>query len=572
MVIILLPLVLVGVLLLLLSKLRREGGPDVGWSTSAGPVDLPARTPSATLERGGAAAIARALGRVESRQLVGSFSFAMGIAFSAMIVALFGIIWSGDFEERWENIWIFAPIFAYPMVGLTVIGVHAAVTRERRDGAAELFSSCPVSPAVRTAAHLRTAWVPVVSILAFLGVFGLASVWRGSAFGSIPLRTAGDVLAAVALGIGGTCLGVAIARWAPWWPAPIVAIVFVAVASGAISGIGEPGHWSQTRQLSTFPRYPDYDPVFAVRPVWWHLAWLLALSAAVAMIAVARDRRDRPVFATGAVVVVALLVTGYATSRPLDAREAERVASMVAYPARHQQCLERLGGDFCTYAGFEELATMVAEELVPVLRGLPDAAPQQLVVRQGYEDRLSELDPEVLERLPRPLPDVDADLHLTFSSHPEVLVGARIATGLWAVGLPAQAGPGTSTQVIAGEARGVVALWIAARGLGPDEAADLASAHPDPNSDTRDTPFAQGMAWPEPCEVGPSPVVWAAQDLVAARALLAVPEDEVQQQLDADWELFTDPGTTTAQLLERFGLPDVGPIDEVRPGVWECSY
>lgn len=572
MVIILLPLVLVGVVLLLVSRLRRDGGPDVGWSTSAGVASPSALTPAAALERGSAPAIARALGRVESRQLVHGFSFAVGIAFSGMIVLVFGIVWSGDFEERWENIWILAPIFVYPLVGMTIVGVHAAVTRERRDGAAELFRSCPVPPALRTAAHLRTAWVPVMSILVFLGVFGLASLWRGSAFGSIPLRTAGDVLAALALGLGGTCLGVALARWAPWWPAPIVTIVLVGMVSIAISGIGEPGHWSQTRQLSTFPRYPDYDPVFAVRPVWWHLGWLLALCAAVAVIAVAHDRRDRRVLATGAVVIAALLVTGYATTRPLDAHEAERVASMVAYPERHQTCVERAGGAFCTYPGFEELRGMFADELTPVLAGLPDAAPQELVLRQRYDSPLRELDPEVRERLPNPLPQIDADVYLELSSHPDAFVAARLLTGVWAVGLPVDPAQGGIPRVIAGESSGVVALWIAARGLQPDDATDLASTRYNPEWDGPETAYMLGMAWPDPCEVGSAPVVWAAQDLTAARALLGLPEAEVRQQLDADWELLTDPTTTTAQLLEHFGLPGVGPIDDVHPDVSGCSY
>lgn len=573
MVIILLPLVLVGVVLLLVSRLRRNGGPDVGWSTSAGVASRSALTPAAALERGSAPAIARALGRVESRQLVHGFSFAVGIAFSGMIVLVFGIVWSGDFEERWENIWILAPMFVYPLVGMTIVGVHAAVTRERRDGAAELFRSCPVPPALRTAAHLRTAWVPVMSILVFLGVFGLASVWRDSAFGAIPLRTAGDVLAALALGLGGTCLGVAVARWAPWWPAPIVVVVLVGLASTAISGIGEPHHWSQARQLSTYPRYPDFDLIFAVRPVWWHLAWLLALTAAVVVIALAHDRRDRRVLATGAVVVAALLVTGYATTRPLDAHEAERVASMVAYPERHQMCVERAGGVFCTYVGFEELGRMVADELEPVLARLPEGAPDRLVARQGFEDPLEELDPEVRARLPKVLPEPgDSDLHLGFSSPPESFVAARIATGLWAVGLPSSVGPTTSMESIAGEAPGVIALWVAALGLELEDALDLASAHPAQHDDGSVDPLAEGMPWPEPCEGGTSPVVWAPQDLTAARSLLALPEAEVRQVLDADWEVLTDRETTTAQLLERFGLPSVGPIEELRPGVWECTY
>ncbi len=565
-------LVLVGIVALLRSKLQRDGGPDVGWSANGGPTEQATSASAAAIERGSERAVARALGRVESRRLAGGFSFSLGITFSLLIVVLFGIVWAADFEERWENIWLNAPIYAYPLVGMTIVGVHAAVTRERRDGTAELFASCPVTPAVRTVGHLRTAWVPVVAVVAFLALFGLASISQSSAFGSIPLRTAGDVLAALTLAVGATFLGVAVGRWAPWWPAPIVAIVLVAVVSSRISGIGEPGHWSQRRQLSTFPRYPDYDPVFAIRPVWWHLAWLVALCAATAVVALLHDRRDRLVTTAGGITVVALLVTGVGTSRPLDENEAELVASMVAHPERHQDCIERVEGSFCTYDGFEDLGRMFADELEPVLAGLPAAAPDGIVMRQLFDDRLEELDPEVRDRLPSTAQLTGADVNLGYSSHPEVFDASRISVGLWAVGLPAWARPDASVQVIAGEARGVIALWIAARGLAPEDAADLASAHPDPNAADPPTAFVLGMAWPEPCEVGPAPVAWARQDLAAARALLALPEPEVRAGIDEDWAVLTDPDTTTAELMDRFGLPSVGPIDELQPEVWECTY
>lgn len=565
-------LALVGGIALLHSKLRRDGGPDVGWSANGDLRDQGPSPRATAIERGSEREVARALARVESRHLAGSFSLAVGIAFSLLIVVLFGIVWSGDFEERWENIWINAPILAYPLVGMTIVGAHAAVTRERRDGTAELFASCPVPPAVRTVAHLRTAWVPVLAVVVFLALFWVALLSRSSAFGPVPLRSAGDGMAALALAVGGTFLGVAVGRWAPWWPAPFVAIVLVAVVSSAIGGIGEPGHWSQQRQLSTFPRYPDYDPVFALRPVWWHLAWLVTLCAATAVVALLHDRRDRLMATAGGVTVVALLVTGIGTSRPLDGGEAELVASMVAHPERHQECIERLDGSFCTFEGFEELRRMFADEIEPVLAGLPAAAPDRLVVRQVYDDRLEELDPEVRDRLPGEIAPSDVHVALGYNSYPTVFVAARIATGLWAVGLPSQARLTTRMESIAGEAPGVIALWIAARGLDRDDALDLASAQTSQHDDGSVDPLAESMAWPEPCESGPSPVVWSPQDLAAARALLTVPEAEVRRVLDAEWDTWTDRDTTTAELMDRFGLPSVGSIDEPPAGLWECSY
>lgn len=558
----------VGLVALLRSKLQRTGGPDLGWS---GQVNSGAPAPSAALVPGDARSVVRALARVESRLLLGSFSFAVGGAFCVLVILMFPIAWGEDIDGTWETVWIDAPILVYPLVGMALLGAHSAVTRERRDGASELFSSCPTSPVTRTRAHLRTAWVSMLGVVGFLGLFGLAAAWRGSAFGPLPAGSVGDMLAAVVLALGGTWLGVALGRWTPWWPAPVVALVAIMAVSTAISGIGEPGYWSQARQLSTFPRYPDYDPVFAVRPVWWHLAWLLALCSAVALVAVARHRRGRSIAFGGVAVVAALIVTGVATSRPLDADEAQRVASMVAHPERHQRCLDGPRASVCTYAGFDDLARLVAEELAPVLAALPAGAPDRLVIRQEFAHSFSELDPEVRAVLPVS-PTLSADVRLGFRSNPSAITAARIATGLWAVGLPAKIDPATSMESIAGEAPAVIALWIAARGLAPADALGLASAHPAEHSDGSIDPLAAGMPWPDPCNAGASPVVWAPQDLEAARLLLALPEEQVRGVLDAEWATLTKRSTSTAQLLARFDLPTVGPIDDLGVGSWECSY
>jgi hypothetical protein len=128
-------------------------------------------------------------------------------------------------------------------------------------------------------------------------------------------------------------------------------------------------------------------------------------------------------------------------------------------------------------------------------------------------------------------------------------------------------------ESIAGEAPGVVALWIAARGTDRETAVDLVSAHPNRiGADGAIDPMSEVMPWPEPCDVDTSPVVWSVQDLAAARALLTVPEAEVRRVLDAEWETWTDRGTTTDELMDRFDLPAVGPIQEPPRGVWACSY
>jgi hypothetical protein len=75
----------------------------------------------------------------------------------------------------------------------------------------------------------------------------------------------------------------------------------------------------------------------------------------------------------------------------------------------------------------------------------------------------------------------------------------------------------------------------------------------------------RGSVWPGLCHGEENAIVWSQQDLEGARALLAVPEAEVAEVLDDDWERWTDPATATDELLRAFGLDPVGPADEVDP-------
>jgi len=118
--------------------------------------------------------------------------------------------------------------------------------------------------------------------------------------------------------------------------------------------------------------------------------------------------------------------------------------------------------------------------------------------------------------------------------------------------------------VVAGQARGVVALWLAARGLDPDAAIKLATAGRRGQRGT--TPasadaFDRGFAWPASCET--APVVWSAQDLAAARALLGRPAGEVTSAVHRGWDRWRDPGTGTDALLAEMGLSPAGPFDQV---------
>jgi hypothetical protein len=113
---------------------------------------------------------------------------------------------------------------------------------------------------------------------------------------------------------------------------------------------------------------------------------------------------------------------------------------------------------------------------------------------------------------------------------------------------------------IGGEARGVVGLWLAARGLELEEALHLATVESPGDSDENmlrgggHDAFERGLAWPTMC----GPVVWSPQDLQAARALIRAPVPQVASVIEAGFDRWSSPTTETEELLAELGLPSVG--------------
>ena len=145
----------------------------------------------------------------------------------------------------------------------------------------------------------------------------------------------------------------------------------------------------------------------------------------------------------------------------------------------------------------------------------------------------------------------------------DVLDGPGFDLALASLGLPPEPDEDLLPTVIAGQARGVVAMWLATRGADAD-AVRAASAAVDPWS--ADAVDAASCTSPTTCSV--PPVVWSAQDLAAARAVLALPDTQVARVVSDGWSRWSDPRTGTDELLAALGLPAVGPFDAVvaRPG------
>lgn len=527
----------------------RARGPDVG--------DAPRRPGSGAT----AAAVARALGRVETRELSRSPWFGVGFGFCVLVFLLFGFVWAAEDSGTWAEQLQLSSWFAYPMVGMVVLALHRAVTRAARDGADEVFDACPTGPPTRTAGFLLAAVLPVTALAVFLVALGFAvEADSKGLFGPIGADSVADIAAAIVLGAGGVALGVALGRWVRFALAPVVAVVVVGFAGIQLNVQGGSG-WNPLVPLSTAPAVDGTPPVFTDRPVWWHLLWVVGLTVVVGVAALARHRRDRTVAVAGAVAAAVVLAAGIGATRPLSPTAAARIAAVVANPEASQECAASGSVEVCVFPPYRALLGPVTDRVAPIAEVLPsDLAP--LTLRQVFEDGLHELPPEVRRRLTEAdLLRPDHEVPLGFDTGAIDTSGPDLAFA--AVGLPSQAGDDLLPTVVAGQARGVVAIWLATRGLDA-EATAAASTSPAPQA-----PDAFDRGSTELAEVCNVPaVVWSAQDLAASRSVLELPEAAVTRVIRSDWQRWADPDTGTDELLSALGLDPVGPVDRIvaRPG------
>lgn len=572
---VLVPLVLAGGVWFVFGRTGRTL--ELGWGGRAevtAAVDVP--TFAAIRPRSTQAAVAAALGRFEARKHATSTWFVVGTAMMLLMLALFGWVWV-DPGQHWRFLLVHMPIMAFPMVGMAVGAGHLSVTRARRDGATELFDACPATATTRTLGQLRAAWVPALALVLFIAAMVLSlALQERAVFGSIDANATADVITAIVLGACGVALGVALGRWAPWRLAPIVALFVVMWASTLLGSLGEP-HWSNVRQLSTWPRYPPHSLLFTDRPVWWHLAWIVALGALMVVIAVMRTERSRRVLTAGAVVVVALVVAGVMATRPISAASARHIASLVVEPAEHQTCVSATRVLVCAYDDQEVARDDVLAAVAPIAAAAPDGTPD-LHMRQLFDGRVEHLGPDVAAAIAAlaPTPALD-DLAFGFERSSDHSRATRIRAAV-RIAMPGLGGEpaGHVPLVVAGESRGVVALWLGAQGLSTQDAVDFATVRYDVHLDEDQSPDAwdlgnQGM-WPDACEVGAPPVVWSQQDLAAARQLLGLAADDVRALFLVNWSLVTDPSFGTDELMSLAGLPAVGPFDRITMGPIECSW
>jgi hypothetical protein len=537
---------------------RRPGG-DVGWLRTPTVHAAAPTEPAGTPARG---SVARSLAPVEAAQLFFNPWFIVGLGFWVLIILMFGVLFTDDLEPTWWGLASLFPLLAHPLCGCTVVAAHRGITRSRRDGAEELFSTCPAGWPARTRGHLLTLWVPVAAS-AVLGAVMLVLIVTGSSnvYGAIDDQVMVDAIVALLLPAGAAGLGVALGRWLPSVIAPILAVVGVMAIDAQIGAAGGRS-WDNFRWLATFIPSTTAERIFYDPPGWQRIVWFVGLIALVMAVALLRGEHSRRVPVALAASMVVVTFGAALVARPLPPAEAQAVADMINEPSPHQTCSpagQRV--NVCVYRGLGKGGQEMAAELSPVAAAITFADLDHATFRHSFDAEPADLQPEVGARV-RAIDQGPDTLRLRFHLTEEAREAARLRLAAWATGLPTEPVDDEVGTVVAGQSRGVVALWLATRGMSVDRANRMLFADTQ-RAEAGTDGNGPGDIWPGRCQDEGPVLLWAVQDVRAARQLVAADQAPVAAQVQANWDRWMDPASTTDELLAALDLEPEGRTDLV---------
>lgn len=557
--------------------------------------------------RTGERSVALALARAEGKRLLRHPLVALGAAVAPVLVFLLtrrGV----PVLHRDDGL---VALTLLPLAAATFLAANLAALRAGRSGTDELFESMPAPASSRTLAHvLSTGW-PAALGLALTGMaVAYMQALRAVGTPSLAELVTGPAVVAVC----GTA-GVALARWVPYTVAGPVGLVALGAAQASLSlGLGfvassltsDPA--SRIRWLAVWAPLAPYnvgDPAreLVIRPAGWHLAYVLGLLAAVATLALLRHGARAGVASVATVGLALILVAGEMQLRHPTEGEREALVALVRDPRRFQVCEMRDGIRLCAFPGYEPWIDRWAEPVSSVLRLVPPHARPLVLVRQrlevGYGSDLPEafVDHLVIQQDGKDI--AGGEIALATGTHwprgeeeGEQHLALALGTAAWAVGLPPTqaalafsprelelavdlAPPGQREGVQrlirrgdwygcapAGQARAVVALWLAARASPATEEAF--------RTNYLLNPFGRAGAdpglWFETAaiyQVTGHPVIWETAEAAFALQLLDLPTAAVVAVVEDNWDILVRPSTTTDEVIRVFDLEPVPTLEEL---------
>lgn len=544
----------------------------------------PARAePAARADARSEWAVARQIARFEGRRLLRHPAVLAGA-----VLSLPALFFSEGEAPALSIAAVQKGLAAFPMAGLVLVAANLATLRSRREGTAEVVDPAAAGERARTLGHLLSLWAPVAWWLALVGIWAASSL-GGTHAGAFDraalLELAGS---AVLVAAGGAC-GVTLARWVPSTAVAPIAVVALGLAEAALATGPQP-ETNRMRWLAWFvPQPGDVVDVWPREP-GWHLVYLLGLVGLVALVALMRSGIGRLELALTSVVLAVIVVAGVVQVQPLTDDERQQVAAWLAGGEGTQRCTTAGAVTTCAYPDHDFSAEW-RPVAAGVLAAMPAAArPSGVAVLQRPSAELWRSIGRDLGLGDQPSPPpagagpvvVETDLGWPSGGphrgRAHLVLGANLAAAMLDLPSGGPAAPLNDRCYVGGQARGVVALWLAAssspaaagalRALagtpgeppsGSEAMLPDAAPAPDDGAAVVEVPAAARLhsslgteSWVMHAETA---VAWSLTDLHHAVDLLDLPPAEAARRLNRSWTLVGDTATTSGELAEALGLP-----------------
>jgi hypothetical protein len=515
-----------------------------------------------------------------------------------------------------------------PLAGAVFLAAHLGATRSFRHGTDELYEGTVTTPAQRTAGHLLSVlWTIGLSVL--LVVAGLLYL---VALRAVARPDPVELLTGPSLVVFGGTLGVALARWwraALAGPVGVVGLAAMEIflvwqtSAGRSDTDPNPVRWLAPWVPIAVAGDPPRELV--VRPSAWHLVFIVSLALVAGGVALLRAgvRPNRVAVTAGALVVV--VVAAAAQVRAPTASQRHALADLLVHPERYQVCQTRMGVRYCAYRAYEGWIDRWAAAVTPVMSRVPaEARPKGVEVIQTlivYGSDVAEADlagspagaqfgyNPTQDDLGSPITPGNQWSRGRYEGRDELAMDLIVAAQ--AVGLPRRpqdirltaaearrilegydpseradaakqihAGSAWDYCTSVGQARAVVALWLAAQATSRTESTYRGVLAADPYAikvvrSGSDVNVLNGESFtfdgPMQSELGTLqyelqtfnfPVQWGKTEAAYALQLLNEPKAQVSEALARNWALLTQPSTTTDQLVQVMGLRPLPSFEE----------
>ncbi|MDQ3708794.1 MAG: hypothetical protein M3387_05735 [Actinomycetota bacterium] len=407
------------------------------------------------------------LGVVEARRLARHPVTLLGLALS-----LYALTW---------QFWGMLPVLQrddasvgvslLPLAAGTLLAAHIGTLRGHRHGTEELFASTGTAERSRTLAHLVAAAGPVgVTVVVVVGWLAAARVAGGVGTPNLAELAAGPAIVAL-----GAVIGVTGARWLPHpLSGPLLLLALALVQAWPnLFGLGTDSAIAPVLSPWLMIDTPKAGAITDLRPASAHLLYLLGVVGLVGVAALARRGLRTQLVLSGA-LAVAVTVSGVAWQlRPPPSRAVRAAYALTIDAPSYQRCQEGPQAVICAYPGFTSLAARYR----PVITGVADRVPgnhppvrvRQLAAPPWVPEAADRLQFQASQRANRH-PRHDGWIELApgwgvAAGTAPFELGLGLQTAVTALGIPR----GTSarspfeTCSTGGQARGVVALWLAAQ-------------------------------------------------------------------------------------------------------------